>query len=110
MLYDNVLCYEYLLEKPGKVKMRVLRPIILCIQTYKTVNSLSKFCEQYIQNENVSRLPRDKYKPNLDISKCNQVTFGAKSLNVCGSKVWNSLPYHIKVSKSFEVFKIITKN
>lgn len=90
--------------------MRVLRPITICIPTYKTINSLSKFYEQYIQNENVSRLRRDKYKPNLDISKCNQVTFGAKSLKVTGSKVWNSLPYHIKVSKSFEVFKIITKN
>lgn len=73
--------------------MRVLRPIILCLQTYKTINSLSKFYEQYIQNENVSRLPRDKYKPNLDIS--NQVTFGAKRLKVCGSKVCNSLPYNI---------------
>ena len=32
------------------------------------------------------RLPRDKYKPNLVISKCNQVTFGAKILKFIGKK------------------------
>ena len=33
------------------------------------------------------RLPRDKYKLNLDILIWNQVTFGAKSLKVSGSKI-----------------------
>ena len=41
------------------------------------------------------RLPRDKCKVKLG-PNCNQITFGAKSINVFGSKIWNSLPYPTK--------------
>ena len=44
------------------------------------------------------RLVREQYKLNLETPEWNQVTFGAKSLKVYGSKVWNSLPFHIKTS------------
>lgn len=37
-------------------------------------------------------MPGDKYKFNLDICKWDYVTFGAKSLKVKGSKIWNPLP------------------
>ena len=40
----------------------------------------------------------------------NQVTFGAKNLKVCGSKVWNSLPFHIKISENLIQFKSLMKN
>ena len=46
------------------------------------------------------RLPRDKYKLNLDIPKWNQVTFGAKILKVYRSTICNSLPK----SANLEVF------
>ena len=34
LIDDNTLCYEDLLEKEDKEKMRVLRLIILCIEIY----------------------------------------------------------------------------
>ena len=46
-----------------------------------------------------SRLAREKYILNLNITVHNQVTFGNKSLIVFGLNVWNSLPYHIKSSE-----------
>ena len=56
-----------------------------------------------------SRLVWEKYMLNLNIPVHNQVTSGSKSLRVFWSKVWKSLPYHIKSSKNLKLFKMITK-
>ena len=50
------------------------------------------------------------YKFNLDVPTINQVSFGDKSLRYYGSKIWNSLPFHIKSSENLEAFKNIMKN
>ena len=50
------------------------------------------------------RLVRKQYKLNLETPEWNQVTFGAKSLKVYGSKVWNNLPFHIKTSENLVQF------
>ena len=42
------------------------------------------------------RLVREQYKLNPETPEWNQVTPGAKSLQVYGSKAWNSLSFHIK--------------
>ena len=56
------------------------------------------------------RLVREEYKLNLETPEWNQVTFGAKILKVYGSKVWNSLPFHIKTSENLVQFKSVMKN
>ena len=56
------------------------------------------------------RVVREQYKLNLETPEWNQVTFGAKSSKVYGSKVWNSLPSHIKTSENLIQFKILMKN
>ena len=56
------------------------------------------------------RLVREQYKLNLETPRWNQVTFGAKSLKVYESKVWNSLPFRIKTSENFIQFKGFNKN
>ena len=53
---------------------------------------------------------RDKYKLNLDIPNWNQRTFGYKSLNILGPKIWNNLPYHVKSSDNLHAFKNLLKN
>ena len=45
-----------------------------------------------------NRPTREKYKLNLEIPKSNHVRFETKHLKHLDSKVWNSLPYHIKSS------------
>lgn len=42
------------------------------------------------------RLPKDKYKLNTDISKQNQLMFGAENFKVYGLKIWNSHKTMIK--------------
>ena len=57
-----------------------------------------------------SRTVRSNDKLNLDMSTVNQVSFGDKSLRYYGSKIWYSLPFHIKSSENLEAFKNIIKN
>ena len=55
------------------------------------------------------RVAREQYKLNLETPEWNQVTFGAKSLKVYGSKVWNSLLSHMKTSENLIQFKSLMK-
>ena len=57
-----------------------------------------------------NRLVREQHKLNLETLEWNQVTFGAKGLKVYGSKVWNSLSFHIKTSENLIQFKSLMKN
>ena len=94
---DYSISYEGLLEKAGKVKMNVYRLRNLCVEIYKTINKLNpEFMNNIFKVKENKRVVREQYKLNLETPEWNQVTFGAKSLKVYGSKVWNSLPSHIK--------------
>ena len=56
------------------------------------------------------RLVREQYKLNLETPEWNQVTFRAKSLKMYGTKVWNSLTFHVKTSENPIQFKSLIKN
>ena len=56
-----------------------------------------------------SRPVREQYKLNLNILRRRQVTFGTKSLESLGPKIWNNLPYHIKSAENLNVFKNLFK-
>ena len=65
----NTLCYEDLLEKADKVKMRVSRLTVLCNEIYRTINSVNtSFMNNIFKVKMFQRLLRDKYKPKLNIS------------------------------------------
>ena len=51
------------------------------------------------------RLVTEQYKLNLETPEQSQVTFGGKILEVCGPKIWNSFPFHIKLSENLDIFK-----
>ena len=57
-----------------------------------------EFMKDLFQLCATKRVQGEKYKFDLGIPKSDQVLFGAKSLCIQGPKVWNSLPYHIKVT------------
>ena len=108
---DYSISYEGLLEKVGKVKMNVYRLRNLCVEIYKTINKLNpEFMNKIFKVKENKRVVREQYKSNLETPKWNQVTFGAKSLKVYGSKIWNSLPSHIKTSENLFQFKSLIKN
>ena len=73
--------------------------ITFCIHIYKNLNSFNpEFMKDLFQLCATKRVQGEKYKFDLGIPKSDQVLFGAKSLCIQGPKVWNSLPYHIKVT------------
>ena len=66
----------------------------LCVEVYKTINKLNpEFMNNIFKVKENKRLVREQYKLNLETPEWNQVTFGAKSLKVYGSKVWNSIKF-----------------
>ena len=94
---DNSLCYEDLFEKARNLKMRVSNIRILCIEIYKTTNSLNLSFMSNIFKEKLSqRLSTDKCRLNLDIPNWNLGTFGAQSLEAYGPKIWHSVSNHIE--------------
>ena len=107
---DYSISYEGLLEKAGKVKMNAYRLRNLCVEIFKTINKLNPESMNNSKVKENKRVVREQYKLHLETPEWNQVTFGAKSLKVYGSKVWNSLPTHFKTSENLIQFKSLMKN
>ena len=91
--------------------MSVNRLRNLCVEIYKTINKLNpEFMNNIFHVKENKRLVRGQYKLNLETPEWNQVTFGAKSLKVYETKVWNSLPFHVKTSENLIQFKSLMKS
>ena len=56
------------------------------------------------------RLVRQQYKLNLETPGWNQATSGPKTLKIHGTKIWNSLPFHVKLSVNLNIVKSLMKN
>ena len=111
VLDDYTSSCELLLEKSGKPTMNLAREILLCIEVCKTLNSLNTcFMQELFELRETNRNVRNKYKLNVNIPVVNQVNYGTKSLRSFGSKIWNSLPHHIKSAENLETFKKIINN
>ena len=108
---DYSSSYEELLKKSGKSTVNLSNYRSLCIEISKSLNDINpSFIKDIFKLKKTNRLTREKYKLNLEIPKSNQVRFGTKTLSYLDSKVWNSLPYHIKSSENLIVFKTLIKN
>ena len=81
LLNDYENSYEQLLEKLGKCNMNLRRIRLLCIEIYKTINSLNPdFMKKNFEIKKNNRVVRERYKLNLNIPRTNQVMFGTNSL------------------------------
>ena len=67
------------------------------------------FMKEIFSMRQTNRPVWEKYKLNLDIPSCNQVTFGRKALTFFGTKTSNSLPYHKKSVENLASFKTLIK-
>ena len=112
LLYDNHdSSYESILKLAGKRTMNVTRLRSLCIETFKTMNSINPtFINDIFELRKTNRAIRNQYKPNLEVPIINQVTFGAKSSRYLGPEICNTLSFHIKSSESLTTFNRIIKN
>ena len=88
LLNDYENSYEELLEKSGKCNMNLRRIRFLCIEIYKTINSLNPdFMKNIFEMKTNNRIVREKYKLNLNIPRTNKVTCGTNSLKSYGPKI-----------------------
>ena len=91
--------------------MNVKRLRALCVELYKTVNKLDlDFMRDLFKLRFTNRPILEKYKTNMIIPEFNRVSYEKKSLRTFGSKLGNSLPYHIKSSENLESFKRAIKD
>ena len=89
--------------------MNLARKRLLCIEVYKTLNSLNPcFMQELFKLRETNRNVRNKYKLNLNIPVVNQVNY--KSLRSFEPKIWISLPHHVKSAENLETFKKIINN
>ena len=94
LLNDYENSYEKLLENSGKSNINLRQIRFLCIEIYKTINSLSPdFTKKKFEMKKNNRVIRDRYK------------FGTNSLKSYGLKIWNVLPFNIKTAENLKVFK-----
>ena len=96
------------LEKSGKVSTEVNKLRYLCIERAENIDP--SFMKQIFQLRKTNRIVRNQDKLNLSVSKVNQGSYGEKSLRYYVSKLWNTLPFHVKTSKNLKTFKDIIKN
>ena len=107
---DYESLYNTLLAKSGKVTMKASRLRSLCVEIYKSINSINpSFMNEIFRLRVTNRIVRSQYRLDLDIPRVNQVSFGNKSIRSFGPKIWNSLPPHIKSCENLETFKRVTK-
>ena len=103
--------YEALLHKSGKTTVNVRNLRNLYKKIFKSLNNLNPvFLKEIFYFKQSNRPVREKYKLNLQIPKINQVRFGIKSLRSLGPKIWNTLPYHIRISENVDIFEKAIKN
>ena len=88
--------------------MSLARERLLCIEIYKTLNSLNPcLMQELFKLRETNRNVRNKYKLNLNIPVVNQVNYGTKILRSFGPEIWNSLQHHIKSPENLKTFKKI---
>ena len=110
LLNDQDSSYEELLKKSFKSTMTVQRFRILCIEIYKTINSLNpEYMKDIFIRQTNTRVRRKQNENNLIVPRKNTVRFGTNSLSSLGPKIWNSLPSHIKSAKDLDAFKKLIK-
>ena len=77
--------YDTLLAKSGKLTMKASRLRSLCVEIYKSINSINpSFTNETFRLRVTNIMVRSHYRFNLDIPKVNQVSFGNKSIKVFG--------------------------
>ena len=78
--------------------MNVSRTKILCVEIYKTINKINpQFMNEVFNLKEKTESRSSQVEPGHICEK--------KSLKVFGPKIWNNLPYHIKLSQNLETFK-----
>ena len=109
---------EEILKKSEKFCMELKRLRYLCIEIYKTINNIIRsFMKQIYKLRETKSSKSVQTKSQCSQSHMfpksksqSQVSYGEKSLRYYRSKIWNSLPFHVKTGEKLKTFEDIIKN
>ena len=86
------------------VRFRIMYKILLI--TYKCLHGLAPdYLTELIQEYKPSRNLRSSSKMNLVTTSVSTASYGQRSFYYAAPELWNTLPLHIKNSKTVEQFK-----
>ena len=74
---------------------------------FKCINGLApNYLADIIKPYHVARVTRSSTDPYLlHIPKCNSKTYGDTQFAVAGPRLWNSLPFNLRIPMSLDCFK-----
>ena len=86
------------------VKYRIYYKILLLVfQSIK--GNAPSYLQDLLHQHTNARLLRSSSKDLLTVPKSKLKTFGDHAFSVCGPRLWNELPVHVKASISTNNFK-----
>ena len=93
-----------MLKKSGQLNIRTNLIRLLAIEVYKCVNGINP---KYLNDMFIAHVSNYNFRNQHRLVQPQFKThkFGYKSFKYFGSKIWNSLPSHIKSSDNIDIFK-----
>ena len=74
--------------------------------TYKTLNDLSpEYLSELLNKPKHTCNLRSQSQNLLSVPKSRTVTYGDRALSVCGHKLWNELPFQLRMSSNLQALK-----
>ena len=93
--------YKEILNLAGEVTMDTRRLRLLLVQVFKTIHDENPhYMKEIFQVSQGTARNRNNLKVHSHIT----ANYGTKSLKTLAPQIWNSLPEHIKASKSLSCF------
>ena len=79
--------------------------------TYKALNDLSpEYISELLNMPKYTRNLRSQSQHLLSVPKSRTVTYGDRAFSVCAPKLWNELPFQLRMSSNIQAFKIRTED
>ena len=101
--YDHitpVLVRLHWLPVSYRIRFKVL------LLTYKALNDLSpEYISELLSKPKYTRYLRSQSQHLLSVPKSSTVTYGDRAFSVCAPKLWNELPFQLRMSTNIQAFK-----
>ena len=78
----------------------------MLLLTYKALNDLSpEYISGLLSKPKYTRYVRSQSQHLLSVPKSSTVTYGDRAFSVCAPKLWNKLPFQLRMSTNIQAFK-----